>query len=311
MDSEVPAAVTESRPWPLISPVGHGVLVHHVSDTHFGYRDWSIPESEHLLRDLNEGLVPIPDILIHTGDIVDGTTSKVGTWNEDAYALSWLDRATLTQRLLCMGNHDVRDRVVHTRSTWEAIYGQSANTFVDVKGIRFVTFAVDEHPNGADWMWTVPAATWDWVAAVATAHNGPVVLADHHPPMEFGGLLPQDCVLPQSALNDLVGDVSNITGMMCGHLHRNLDDLSAAQFVTLGGRSIPLLADISAMLSLEGEPGRDQSAQIQSTTAYVEILDDRWRVHYRRHGSHLWSGPYDQRVTTLDLTNHTVTRAML
>lgn len=302
--------MTEIRPWPLISPAGHGVIVHHVSDTHFGYRPWSYAESEHMLRDLNEGLVPIPDLLLHTGDIVDGDLSPTGTNTEDAYALSWLDKATLTQRLLCMGNHDIRDRLVHTRASWEAVYGQSANTYVDVKGTRFITFAVDVHPNGLDWMWEVPAATWDWVAAVATAHNGPVVLADHHPPMEFGGLLPQDCVLPQSALNTLVGDVPNIVGMMCGHLHRDIDDLSAAQFVTLGGRSIPLLADISAMLSLSTGLGRDMSAQVQSTSAYVEILPEAWRIRYRRHGAHLWGGPFDQRVTTMDLVNGTVSRGM-
>ena len=301
--------MTETRPWPLISPAGHGTLVHHVSDTHFGYRSWSYAESEHLLRDLNEGLVPIPDLLLHTGDIVDGDLSQAGHDREDAYALSWLDKATLTQRLLCMGNHDIRDRVVHTRASWEGTYGQSANAFVDANGTRFITFAVDDF-SGLDSQWIVPPATWDWVAAVATAHNGPVVLADHYPPMEFGGLLTQDAVLPQAALNELVGDVPNIVGMLCGHLHRDINDLSAAQFVTIGGRLIPLLADISAMLSLEGEAGRDQSAKIQSTTAYVEILEGVWRVRYRRHGAHMWGGPFDQRVTTMDLVNHTITRNM-
>jgi 3',5'-cyclic-AMP phosphodiesterase len=300
--------VTESRPWPLISPV-HGLLVHHVSDTHFGYRSWSKAEGEHLLRDLNEGLVPIPDILLHTGDLVDGNLSATGACDEDGYALSWLDRATLTRRLICMGNHDVRDRVLHTRASWEKIFGQKANEYADVKGTRIITFAVDDHPNGTDWNWTVPPATWDWVAAVASAHNGPVILADHYPPMEFGGLLPQDVVLPQAALNELVGDVPNITGMMCGHLHRDIDDLAAAQFVTIGGRKIPLLADISAMLSVNGG-SRDQSGKFQSTTAYVEILPEVWRVRYRRHGAHAWGGPFDQRVTTMDLVNGTITRGM-
>jgi 3',5'-cyclic AMP phosphodiesterase CpdA len=301
--------MTETRPWPLIPPVNDGVLVHHVSDTHFGYRPWSFGEGNHLLRDLNQGLIPIPDILVHTGDITDGDLSQQGTNVEDAYALSWLDKATLTRRLLCMGNHDIRDRKVHTRASWESVFGQSANAYADVKGVRFITFAVDDFSN-TDSMWTVPAATWDWVAAVATAHTGPVVLADHYPPKEFGGLLDQDVVLPQAALNEVVGDVPNIVGMLCGHLHRDINDLAAAQFVTIGGRQIPLLADISAMLSLQGEPGRDQSAKIQSTTAYIVIRDGQWQIHYRRHGSHAWGGPFDQRVTTMDLVNHTITRGM-
>jgi len=298
--------MTETRPWPLISPVGHGVLVNHVSDTHFGYRPWSFAEGEHLLRDYSEGLVPPVDLFLHTGDITDD-----GADEEDGYALSWLDRAIPagTPRLLCMGNHDIRARRVHTRATWEATYGQKGNTFVDVKGVRFVTFTVDDF-SGTDSMWIIPPETWEWVAFVAGAHNGPVILADHYPPTELGGVIPENALLPQSALNELVGDVPNIVGMMCGHMHKDITDLSAATFVTLGGRLIPLLTDISAMLSLEGEPGRDQSAKIQSTTAYVEVLPETWRVHYRRHGSHAWGGPADQRVTTLDLATGTVTRGM-
>lgn len=295
--------MTESRPWPLISP-SHGVLVHHVSDTHWGYRSWSKAEGEHLLRDLNEGLVPIPDLLLHTGDITDHGTSA-----EDAYALSWLDKATLTRRLLVMGNHDIRERPVHTRQTWEAVYGQRANTYADIKGIRFVTFSVDSF-SGLDSLWTVPAETWEWVAAVATAHSGPVVICNHYPPTELGGVIPENALLPQSALNTLIGDVPNIVGMMCGHMHKDISDPDAAKFVTLGGRAIPVLTDISAMLSLEGEAGRDQGAKIQSTTAYVEITDDLWRIRYRRHGVRAWGGLNGQRVTTMDLSTHMVTRAM-
>jgi len=295
--------MTETRPWPLISP-DSGVIVNHVSDTHFGYRPWSYAESEHMLRDYQEGLVPIPDLFLHTGDITDD-----GADEEDGYALSWLDRAVQGRRLLCMGNHDIRARKVHTRATWEGVYGQKANTFVDVKGYRFITFTVDDF-SGTDSLWVVPDETWDWVAYAAGAHNGPVILAEHYPPTELGGVTPENALLPQSALNTLVGDVPNIVGMMCGHMHKDITDLSAATFVSLGGRFIPLLTDISAMLSLEGEPGRDQSAKIQSTSAYVELTEDVWRVRYRRHGSHAWGGPGDQRVTTMNLDTATVTRGM-
>jgi hypothetical protein len=295
--------MTETRSWPLISAVGHGVLVHHLSDTHWGYRSWSFAEGEHLLRDLNEGLVPIPDIMIHTGDITDD-----GTPDQDGYALSWFDRATSSRLLMCMGNHDIRDRPVHTRQSWEGVYGQRANTFMDVKGVRFITFAPDDF-TGYDSPWIVPPETWDWVAATAGAHNGPVVLADHYPPSELGVSL-GNALQPPAALNVLVGDVPNIVGMLTGHMHKDLTDLSSAMFLTIGGRQLPVLCDISAMLSLEGELGRDQSAKIQSTTAYVEILPEAWRVHYRRHGSHAWGGPGDQRVTTLNLDTATVTRGM-
>jgi hypothetical protein len=297
--------VTHTRPWPLISP-SDAVLVNHVSDTHWGYRDWSDEEGDTMLQDYAEGLVPVVDLFLHTGDIVDH-----GLSTEDDYAVPWLTTAGCPAgaSLWVMGNHDIRGRSTHTRQAWETAYGRDANTYVDVKGIRFLTITVDDF-SLEDSQWTVPPESWEWAADMATEHDGPVVFCDHYPPMEFGGLLTQDALLPQASLNDLFEDCPNIVGMMCGHLHRNLDDPTLASFVTLGGRTVPLLTDISSMLSLEGEPGRDESAKIQSTSAYVEILPDTWRVRYRRHGSHAWGGPDDQRVTTMDLTGYTVTRGM-
>lgn len=293
--------MTETRPWPLISP-NHGVLINHVSDTHFGYRPWSYSESDHMLRDYREGLIPPVDLFLHTGDI-----TEAGTTAEDAYAREWLDEAIDdAAELVCMGNHDIRDRVVHTRTSWEQAYGRSANTFVDVRGVRFVTFAVDDF-TGDHTHWVIPEATWSWADSVIGSFNGPVIFANHYPPLEIG-TIQENAIMPQVRLHELFGDHPNLVGMMCGHLHKDLTDPRAATFVTLGGRPVPLLTDISAMLSLEGEPGRDQSAKVQSTSAYVEVLPEMWRVRYRRHGSHAWGGLNDQRTTTLDLIAGTVTR---
>lgn len=290
-----------TRPWPL-PPTG-GLLIHHVSDTHFGYRPWSIAESDHMSDDLLDNLVPAPDLFVHTGDITDH-----GAAAEDAYALRWLHRAARgAPSLVAMGNHDIRDRAVHTRATWEKTYRRSANTFVDVQGVRFVTFAVDDF-TGTTTPWVVPTATWAWLDTVIGAASGPVVLVDHYPPAELG-VGSANYVQPASALDDLVSGHPNITGMLCGHMHKELADPDAAAFWTIGGRPLPVLCDISSMLSL-GALGRDQSAQIQSHSAYVTVLEDRWEVRYRAHGTHAWTGPGGMRVTTLDLAAGTVTRGM-
>lgn len=298
--------MTHTRPWPLIRPRNDVLLVNHVSDTHFGYRPWSFAESDSMLQDYAKGLVPPVDLFLHTGDIVDGKNYAT----EDDYALHWLNTAgtPAAKSLWTMGNHDIRSRVVHTRATWEAKYGRSVNSYADVKGVRFITFAVDDF-SPTDYLWQPTNATWNWVSAKAAAWNGPVVIVNHYPPKEIGGL-DQDSLITTTQLNTLIGDHPNIIGFMCGHMHVNINEPRLASFITLGGRKIPVLCDISSMLSLEGEPGRDQSAKIQSTSAYVEIEDGRWRVHYRRHGSHAWGGPYDQRVTTMNLATATVTRGM-
>lgn len=290
-----------TRPWPL--PPSGGLLIHHVSDTHFGYRPWSYDESEHLQDDLLDNLVPEPDVFVHTGDI-----TEAGAHVEDAFALRWLHRAARGRpSLWAMGNHDVRARTVHTRATWERTYRRAANTFVDVDGVRLVTFAVDDF-TGNTTPWVVPSATWAWLDTVVGAASGPVILVSHYPPSDLG-VAPENHIQPDASLDALVDGHPAIVGMLCGHMHWDLDDPRAAKFATVGGRSIPVLTDISSMLSLDGY-SRDQSARLQSHSAYVSVLPDRWEVRYRAHGTHAWSGPSGLRVTTLDLATGSVSRGM-
>jgi hypothetical protein len=298
--------MTYTRPWPLILPRDDVILVNHVSDTHFGYRPWSYPESDSMLQDYAEGQIPRVDLFLHTGDIIDGKNDGI----DDDYAIKWLNSAGLRadKTLWTMGNHDIRARPVHTRATWESKYGRSVNSYVDVKGVRFITFSVDAF-SMTDYLWQPTPATWSWVDARAGEWNGPVVLVNHYPPKEIG-VLDQNALITASQLNTLIGDNPNVIGFMCGHMHFDLGDSRLASFLTLGGRKIPVLCDISSMLSLEGEAGRDQSAKIQSTSTYVEMVEGEWRVHYRRHGTHAWGGPNDLRVTTMRLAEATVTRGM-
>jgi hypothetical protein len=92
-------------------------------------------------------------------------------------------------------------------------------------------------------------------------------------------------------------------------MHWEISDTRAARFVEMGGRSLPVLTDVSSMLSISDQ-SRDRSGQYQSYSAYVTLLPDRWEVRYRAHGTHAWSGPGGQRVTTLDLASGTVSRGM-
>lgn len=249
-------------------------------------------------------LVPEADLFVHTGDVVDGASYPA----EDATALPWLHQMARGSRsLVAVGNHDLRDRAVHTVAEWERIYRRSANSFEDVKGIRFAAFAGPDSFTGDATPWIVPSATWDWLDGIVSSAPGPVVLVDHYPPAELGGI-PENYLQPMSTFDTFVGDHPNVIGMLCGHMHFGLADPNAATFQSIGGRMIPVLCDISSMLS--DITGRDQSAQMQSYSAYVTMREDRWEIRYRAHGTHAWSGPADQRVTTLDLSGHTVTRGM-
>ncbi len=297
--------MTASRPWPIPSAPDGGVLVHHVSDTHIGYRDWSFAESDHMRRDIQQGLVPVPDVFVHTGDIGDGTqnTTTITIDEQDAYAVPWLtDVARGAEDLWSIGNHDIRDRIPNTRQAWEDAYGRPGNTYVDVKGWRFVTFSVDSHVSNAPWV--VPDATWDWLDNTCASASGNVVICEHYPPWELTQNA-NNFLEPTGSLDALVAGHSNIAGMLCGHMHYEYAAAQMTSIQSIGGRNLPVVCDISSMLSLDGL-SRDASAQIQSTSVFIEMADV-WKVRYRRHGARAWSGPGGPRVTTLDPAAGTVT----
>lgn len=299
----------QARPWPIppAAPDG-GIVIHHVSDTHFGYRPWSFDESNHLLRDLNEGLIPLPDVVVLTGDIIDG----IDVPYEDAYAKEWLDVAGPDRGvplLACVGNHDLRMRVPNTRAAWEATYGRQGNTYVDVAGWRIVTFCVDVHAWNEPWV--VPEATWDWMGEVIAAAPGGVILANHFPPVELGGLVDIDYLQPPARLAELVSDYPQVAGMLAGHTHWPASDPRAAAMVPIGSRTnFPVLTDISAMLTLPTGLSRDQSAQVPSISAYVTVTPDLWEVRYRHHGPRAWAGPGGARVTRLHTDTGVESRCM-
>jgi 3',5'-cyclic-AMP phosphodiesterase len=295
----------QTRPWPVPPLLLEGGLtVHHISDTHIGYRAWSHAESAHMLRDLNDGLIPPVDVCVHTGDIVDGPDLPT----EDPYARSWLTSAAKgAPSVWAVGNHDLRDRTPTTRAAWEAVYGRPGNTYVDVAGYRVVTFTVDSHTINADWV--VPEATWSWLDQVTAAAPGPVVLAEHFPPWELG-VAEMNALQPPERFAELVSDHPQIVGMLAGHMHWEPSDERSAVMLQVGNRTnFPVLTDVSSMLSISGL-SRDQSAQLPSVSAYVTILPDLWEVRYRHHGPHAWSGPGGMRVTRLHLDTGEETRTM-
>ena len=296
-------AQTQTRPWP-VPPTG-GLVIHHVSDTHFGYRSWSHAEGDHMLRDLSEGLIPPVDVLVHTGDIVDGPNLAA----EDAYAKKWLTAAGKNvPSVWAVGNHDLRDRAPTTRAAWESAYGRPGNTYVDVDGHRIVTFTVDSHTLNADWI--VPEATWTWLDKVASDAPGPVILAEHFPPWELGVDLTLGALQPPARFAEFVSAHPNVVGMLAGHMHWDPGDQRSAVMLNIGNRTaFPVLTDVSAMLTISTLT-RDQSAQLPSVSAYVRVLPDLWEVRYRHHGPHAWLGPGGMRVTRLHLDTGVEERCM-
>lgn len=257
-----------------------------------------------MFADLEQGLIAQVDAFVHTGDVTDN-----GAAAEDSYSKTWLlDAAKGVPSLVVPGNHDLWKRTPNTRTAWEITYQRSGNTVVELADYLLIGFSPDAYALNTTTGWPIPAVTLAWMDGLCSSTSKRVVLADHYPPAELG-VLTQDSVQPAAGLADLIDSHPNIVGMLCGHMHREIDDPRAATFAAIGGRKIPVLCDVSSMLSIDGQ-SRDISAQFQSYSAYVTLFEDRWEVRYRAHGTHAWSGPAGLRVTTLDLAEASVTRSM-
>lgn len=290
---------TLSRPWTV--PELGATTLHHVSDTHFGYRPWSYAEGGHMLADLEAGLIPPVDAFVHTGDITDHSLQ-----DEDAYSLGWLAGAAKgAPGIWAPGNHDL----YNTRSSsaeWQADYGRPANTYLDVGGYRLVAFAPDTWAEHTDW--TISAATWSWLDSAIGATSDPVILLNHYPPWELG-LTQGVTVQPHASLAGLVDAHSNIEGMLVGHMHWRIEDARSCSFVVMGGRQVPVLMGVSQAFT-DSDLSRDQSAQYPSISTYVSLYPgEMWEVRYRLHGPRAWGGPGGYRMTTLNLHTGLVSKS--
>lgn len=301
---------TQSRPWPV--PSAEATTIHHVSDGHYAYRSWSTAEHDHMRADILDGLMPAVHASVNTGDISDGTynTSGLPLDVQDAYLVPWLhDVAKGVPTLWTPGNHDYRDRPPYTKEAWEAVYGQPVLKVLDLADYRLIGFGPDYYTGNGSW-WVIPDSTFAWIDAQAQASPNPVIIVNHYPPAELVDGNNWLSVQPPDAFTAVIDANPKVVGLLCGHMHYELDSFQAAQFVTLGSRTVPVVCDVSSMLSLPSGYSRDMSGQVPSTSAYVSLLGDRWEVRYRGHGPRAWVGPGGARLTTMDLATATISYGM-
>jgi 3',5'-cyclic AMP phosphodiesterase CpdA len=200
------------------------LLLAQVSDTHIkagrrlAYRKVdSSAALERCVQHLN-GLDPLPDIVLLTGDLVDA-----GGRDEYAALKSMLDRLAMPYYLI-PGNHDDREAL---RSAFEEHdYLRS--------GGEFVHYAIDNYPVrliGLDS--TVPGAPGGvmcerrlaWLdATLAQLPDKPTLLFMHHPPFLTGirHMDVQNCA-NADAFGALVRRHPQVFRLLCGHVHRPIE----------------------------------------------------------------------------------------
>jgi 3',5'-cyclic-AMP phosphodiesterase len=190
-------------------------------------------------------LVPRPDAVIITGDLVDR-----GSANEYRHLKSLLAALEIPYWLL-IGNHDTREalREVFPERAELRAGGQFVHYTVDIEPLRLIALDSMQPDQSAG---TLCAARLAWLEQALDAARGmPVIVALHHPPFD-SGVDHMDAIRldPHSAvaLEALIAQHPNVERVICGHVHRSM-------FVRFGGTIASAVPAPAHQVTLDLAPG--------------------------------------------------------
>lgn len=198
------------------------MIIAQITDCHIAapdsYLSTHYRTHEHLARAVAHiaALVPRPDVVLITGDLVDA-----GSVAEYERLRHLLEPLTMPVHLM-VGNHDGREGL-------RAVFPDHA--YLPAEG--FIHYALDLGPLRLLALDTLVAGEaggrlcaerLGWLAdRLAEAPDTPTVIAMHHPPFRTGinkmdsmGLAPEGA----AALADLVRRHGRVARIVCGHIHR-------------------------------------------------------------------------------------------
>lgn len=195
------------------------MLIAQITDIHLGFnKGGGFEDNAKRLRKTIaavNALRPRPDVVLATGDLADH-----GDLPSYRRLKRYFDRLHAPVFMI-MGNHDKRDVFLQTFPQTPTADG-------------FIQYAIDDHPlrilmldtleNGrhGGGFCEVRAA---WLEArLAEAPDRPTLIALHHPPFDTG--IEWMNIGPDEAwanrLSEVVSRHSNVVGLICGHVHRQI-----------------------------------------------------------------------------------------
>ena len=197
------------------------MLIAQITDTHVADSHSAIEQccrtTDHLERAVAHlnALQPRPDLVIHTGDVVDH-----GRIEEYAHAREML--AALAMPLFVMpGNHDDRENMVLTFDDSGYLPRDGGRLQYTVEDFPVRLIALDTLVPGANTGHLGPEQLAWLDAKLAEAPDRPTALCMHHPPFRTALAAMDKMGLDDSdALAAVVRRHRHIEAILCGHIHR-------------------------------------------------------------------------------------------
>jgi 3',5'-cyclic-AMP phosphodiesterase len=161
--------------------------------------------------------VPAPDVVVLTGDLVDG--GRLAEYESLRHLLAPLDVPVL----LLAGNHDAHGplRTVFQGPGFEYLQQHAHRTEYALRlgSMRFI--ALDTVVPGAA-HGALSGEQLDWLEARLREDDAPTLLLMHHPPFATG-VAHMDAMglrLGAAGLESVVARHRHVEALLCGHLHR-------------------------------------------------------------------------------------------
>ncbi|MBB4685194.1 metallophosphoesterase [Amycolatopsis jiangsuensis] len=243
-----------------------------LSDLHLDGGDRADARAAAVLRFLHECVQPVDAVLV-TGDIADH-----GLPEEYRRAAELLEYPAPV--VVCPGNHDVRAPFREGLLGGPAADGP-VNTATEVAGVLIAACDSSIPGHGAGYL---ADETLSWLDEVLAGHDGPALVAFHHPPVEVGiPLVDRIRQTGEDRLAAVLRRHPGVAGLLCGHVHTG----AATTFAGVPVRIAPGVVS-GSLLPIEPGSGRgwDEGGPLEfdrppSLLLHVLHDDGRLTTHHR------------------------------
>lgn len=260
------------------------MLIAHITDTHIkpqGRLAYRLVDTAAMLRSAVAQLAALPtppDLIVHTGDLVDFGMAEEYTYLRELLA------PLRTPLVAIAGNHDAREAMA------DAFRGSG---YLPEQG--FLQFALNRGPLRIVGLDTVVpgqsggelcAERLAWLdATLAAQRDMPTLVLMHHPPFDTG-IAHMDAIglAGREAFAAIMARNAQVQAILCGHVHRPVSAL-------VGGRLAMIGPSIAHQVALDLEPDGPSAFRLEPPGFMLH----RWRDG--RLASHVavlgdWPGPY-------------------
>lgn len=263
------------------------MLLAHITDLHIkmpGVLAYSRVDTAACLARCVErlnALVPRPDAVLVTGDLVD-----FGTVDEYRHLQALLEPLAIPVYLM-VGNHDDRAAL---RDVFTAPYlheAPAADSFVqyafDVGHVRIIALDSQVPMTSPG---TLCGERLDWLEAqLDQAAGRPVIVALHHPPFATGIGHMDDMALDGGAaakLDALIRRYPNVERVLCGHVHRPVQ-------TRFGGTIAAIAPSTAHQVVLDLRPDAPSAWTLEPAAFALH----RWTPEGGMVSHHAYVDPYD------------------